>query len=72
MNMGSMGCKLWRQCMAYLRAVLCLMMGIEPEVQGCCCRYWLMCAGDELYASKTGLVGSIGVISAGVPASALL
>lgn len=28
------------------------------------CRYWLMCAGDEQYATATSLVGSIGVISA--------
>ncbi|GAB4822608.1 hypothetical protein N2152v2_009654 [Parachlorella kessleri] len=26
--------------------------------------YWLMCAGDKLYASETSLLGSIGVISA--------
>ncbi len=27
--------------------------------------YWLACAGDEIYASKNSIVGSIGVISAG-------
>jgi hypothetical protein len=31
-----------------------------------CCRYWLMCAGDESYASGNSLVGSIGVITAGL------
>ena len=25
--------------------------------------YWLLCAGDELYACRTSLVGSIGVVS---------
>lgn len=28
------------------------------------CRYWLLLAGDEIYANKTSLVGSIGVINA--------
>ena len=28
------------------------------------CRYWLLLAGDEVYANKTSLVGSIGVINA--------
>lgn len=34
--------------------------------------YWLMCAGDRLYANSTSLVGSIGVLSAtfGAQASA--
>lgn len=27
--------------------------------------YWLLCAGDEMYATHSSLVGSIGVISAG-------
>jgi len=27
--------------------------------------YWLACTGDEIYASKSSIVGSIGVISAG-------
>jgi ClpP class serine protease len=27
--------------------------------------YWLACAGDEIYASKSSIIGSIGVISAG-------
>lgn len=27
--------------------------------------YWLACSGDEIYASKSSIVGSIGVISAG-------
>ncbi|MDB2415298.1 S49 family peptidase [Rickettsiales bacterium] len=27
--------------------------------------YWLACAGDEIYASRSSIVGSIGVISAG-------
>lgn len=27
--------------------------------------YWLMCSGDELYASSSSIVGSIGVISSG-------
>ena len=27
-------------------------------------RYWLMLAGDEVYANRTSLVGSIGVINA--------
>ena len=27
--------------------------------------YWLACAGEEIYASKSSIVGSIGVISAG-------
>jgi signal peptide peptidase SppA len=27
--------------------------------------YWLACAGDEIYASKSSIVGSIGVISSG-------
>ena len=26
-------------------------------------RYWLMLAGDEVYANRTSLVGSIGVIN---------
>ncbi len=37
---------------------------IESSVLCQMCRYWLMCAGDELYATSTSLVGSIGVISA--------
>lgn len=27
--------------------------------------YWLLCAGDELYADESSIVGSIGVVSAG-------
>ncbi len=27
--------------------------------------YWLACAGDEIYASKSSIIGSIGVISSG-------
>ena len=27
--------------------------------------YWLACAGDEIYADESSIVGSIGVISAG-------
>lgn len=27
--------------------------------------YWLACAGDEIYADKTSIIGSLGVISAG-------
>jgi signal peptide peptidase SppA len=27
--------------------------------------YWLLCAGDEIYASENSIIGSIGVISAG-------
>ena len=27
--------------------------------------YWLACAGDEIYAHESSIVGSIGVISAG-------
>jgi ClpP class serine protease len=27
--------------------------------------YWLACAGDEIYASKASIVGSIGVVAAG-------
>lgn len=34
--------------------------------------YWLACAGDEIYAHPTSMVGSIGVISAGFGMSGLL
>ena len=27
--------------------------------------YWLACAADEIYAHRTSMVGSIGVITAG-------
>ena len=27
--------------------------------------YWLACAGDEIYASKSSIIGSIGVVSSG-------
>ncbi|GAA3620077.1 signal peptide peptidase SppA [Lentzea atacamensis] len=34
--------------------------------------YWLACAGDEIYAHGTSLVGSIGVVSAGFGLNGLL
>lgn len=34
--------------------------------------YWLACAGDEIYAHRTSLVGSIGVVSGGFGFPALL
>ncbi|RTL63718.1 MAG: S49 family peptidase [Pseudonocardiaceae bacterium] len=34
--------------------------------------YWLACAGDEIYAHETSIVGSIGVISAGFGLQGLL
>lgn len=34
--------------------------------------YWLACAGDEIYAHATSLVGSIGVVSAGFGMAGLL
>jgi signal peptide peptidase SppA len=34
--------------------------------------YWLACAGDEIYAHSTSMVGSIGVISAGFGLQGLL
>ncbi|RZS37458.1 signal peptide peptidase SppA [Herbihabitans rhizosphaerae] len=34
--------------------------------------YWLACAGDEIYAHSTSLVGSIGVVSSGFGLSGLL
>ncbi|SDC77761.1 S49 family peptidase [Actinokineospora iranica] len=34
--------------------------------------YWLACAGDEIYAHPSSLVGSIGVVSAGFGLSGLL
>jgi signal peptide peptidase SppA len=34
--------------------------------------YWLACAGDEIYAHATSLVGSIGVVSAGFGLQGLL
>ena len=34
--------------------------------------YWLACAADEIYADRTSVVGSIGVISAGFGAHVLL
>jgi signal peptide peptidase SppA len=34
--------------------------------------YWLACAGDEIYAHQTSMVGSIGVISAGFGLEGLL
>lgn len=34
--------------------------------------YWLACAGDEIYAHQTSMVGSIGVVSAGFGLEGLL
>ena len=34
--------------------------------------YWLACAGDEIYAHSTSMVGSIGVVSAGFGLNGLL
>jgi len=34
--------------------------------------YWIACAADEIYASKSSIIGSIGVISAGFGATELL
>lgn len=34
--------------------------------------YWLACAGDEIYAHSTSMVGSIGVVSAGFGLTGLL
>ena len=34
--------------------------------------YWLACAGDEVYAHQTSLVGSVGVVSAGFGLDGLL
>jgi len=34
--------------------------------------YWLLCAGDHVYANRSSIVGSIGVISAKFAAKSIL
>ena len=45
------------------RSQLILEQLLKVAMRTVLCRYWLMCAGDQLFACNTSIVGSIGVIT---------